>query len=563
MDIFTQISLLVVMAAVIAIIMRILRQPLMIGYILTGILVGPSVLNVVKSHDAISAFANIGIALLLFIIGLGLNPKVLHELGKVATITGIFQVTITAALGYGLAVAFHFPAMAALAIGICLSFSSTIIILKLLSDKKENTRLFAKLTIGLLLAQDIIAAIVLLISSGGHDGFSVDRILWLAVKGLALAVFLVLANLQILPRFQKIIASNQELLFLFAIGWGFGIATLAEHLGLSLEIGALIAGISLATLPYSQEISTRLRPLRDFFIIVFFIQLGSGLALGHLNGVWWPVIILSLAVIVLKPVIVMSILGLLGYTKRTSFKAALTNSQISEFSLVFIVLLANNGSVSGRVVSVITLVAIITIAISSYLITYSDGIYVALQDHLRLFESSRANFEQETAAQTYDIVQFGYNRGGAELLKVFKSIKGKKTVVVDYNPEVIDILERRKVHYIYGDASDLELLDEIGIERAKIIVSSISDFDTNKFLITQLEARNTRAVIIARADSAEEATQLYALGASYVTVPHYVGAEKLSSFLKRHGFKKEEFERYRKNHLVKLQGHYALEHELE
>ena len=276
-NLFTELSLIIAVGAGVSMILRILKQPLIIAYILTGVIVGPSVLHLIADVESIKVFSEIGITLLLFIIGLGLNVRVVREVGKVAGLVGVTQVFLTILLGYTTSFALGFTKTESLLLGLALSFSSTIIILKLLGDKKEHGRLYGKITIGVLLVQDVLAMIALIFitaSSDGH-GFSLASLGLLAAKGVGITVPLFVIALHVLPRFRRTIAGSQEFLFLFAIAWGFGAATLYKYLGFSIEIGALIAGISLASTPYAQEISSRLRPLRDFFVVVFFSFIGK------------------------------------------------------------------------------------------------------------------------------------------------------------------------------------------------------------------------------------------------------------------------------------------------
>jgi len=559
-SIFAELSLIIAVGAGIALVMRLVRQPLIIGHIITGIIVGPSVFHLVKSADTIDVFSSIGIALLLFIIGLGLNPKVVKEVGKVAGITGAMQVALSTLIGYGSGLVLGLTKLEALFFGMALAFSSTIIILKLLSDKKEQTRLYGKVVTGILLVQDIVAATALLfVTANGTGYFTLGRLIWLATKGAVIGAPLLVIGNVVLPRVHKFIAGSQEFLFLFAIGWGFGAAALFEQAGFSLEIGALLAGVALASLPYAQEISARLRPLRDFFIIVFFITLGTRLCFGHI-GLLLPVIIFgSFIVIVIKPLIVMTIMGLLGYTKRTSFKTAVATAQISEFSLVFIILGNKQNMIGDDLVAIITIIALISIACSAYMIIYADKLYAVFEQHLSMFEKHKKPQTREYERRRgYDMVLFGYHKGGQEFLKLFAGMK-QSYLIVDYDPEVIDILERQKADYVYGDATDIELLEEISLDKAKLIVSTITDFDTTVFLAKLLNDKQSSAVFICHADMVAEADELYELGVSYVMMPHYIGSEKISAFIKRSGLNKNEFRRFRKKHMEYLHSHYDLE----
>jgi len=554
-NIFSELSVVIAIGAGIALVMRLIKQPLIIGYILTGIVVGPSILNIIKSESTINVFANIGIALLLFIIGLGLNPRVVKEVGKVALITGGVQILFTALVGFLFSRAFGWSKTESLFVGLALAFSSTIIILKLLSDKKEQTRLYGKITIGILLLQDIVAALALVLVAARSEGaFSVNALLLLGFKGLLIAIPMYLISVYILPRMNKVIAGSQEFLFLFAIGWGFGAAALFEYFGFSLEVGALFAGVALASLPYAQEIASRLRPLRDFFVVVFFIVLGTRLSFTNIFGLILPIAIFLLIVVLVKPFTVMATMGILGYTKNTSFKAAGSLAQISEFSLVFILLGQQQGLVRPNIANIMTIVALITIATSAYAITYSNQIYTILERNLTLFERRKTHQEKEQKHH-YDMILFGFNKGGQEFVRVMEQMK-KKYVVVDYDPEVIDVLEHQQITYLYGDVTDLELLEELNMASAKLVVSTVSDHETNLFLVRWLEKVNPHAVFVCAAETATQASSLYEEGAAYVMMPHYIGSEKIGSFIKRNGFNKTEFRKFREKHLQYLETHY-------
>ncbi len=559
-DLFLELSLIIAIGAGIALIMRLLKQPLIIGHILTGILVGPSALSLISSADTIEVFSKIGIALLLFIIGLGLNPKIIREVGKVTLIAGAVQIILTGAAGFAVGALFGLSKTESVVLGTALSFSSTIIILKLLSDKKEQSRLYGKITVGILLIQDVLATIALLVFTAHSDsgGFALSQLLLLTGKGLLIGIPLIIIGTKVLPRLRKLIAGSQEFLFLFSIGWGFGSAALFEVAGFSIEIGALFAGVSLATLPYAQEISARLRPLRDFFVVVFFINLGATLSFANFTSII-PLVLASLfVVIIVKPWSVLLSMGLLGYTKRTSFKTAVSLAQISEFSLVLSALALSDGKISQDVAATLTIVALISIAISTYASVFDDGVFGFFEKHFLLFERAKTNNERGKNRKSYELVLFGYTRGGHEFIKVFKSL-GKKFVVIDYDPEAIDALERSEIDFLYGDASDQELLDEADLSKAKMIVSTITDFEVNKSLVHSLESSNPNAVFITHADTLEQASEFYEMGVSYVMLPHYIGSEKISAFIKKSGLKKSEFRKFRDKHIAYLESHFTAE----
>ncbi|HUC95744.1 MAG TPA: cation:proton antiporter [Candidatus Saccharimonadia bacterium] len=560
--VFVTLSIVIVIAAIMALIMRLIHQPLIIGHILTGIIVGPFAFHILKSASTIDTFSNIGIALLLFIIGLGLNPKVIKEVGKIAGLAGVVEVFLVSALGFLVGHLLGFDFRQSVFLGVALSFSSTIIILKLLSDKKEQNRLYGKITIGILIIQDILAAVALLfVTSQGHNhNLSISNLAWLATKGILATILLFLIGTKLLPKIHKFIASSPEFLFLFAIAWGFGCAALFEGFGFSLEIGALLAGVSLAGLPFAQEISARLRPLRDFFIIVFFISLGSRLNLSNFGANLKLLILSGIIVILIKPLTVMFTILLSGYTKQTSFKTAISLGQISEFSIVLILLGNSSGIVPSSIVNVITILALMSIGISTYLINYSNFWYKLFQKPLSYLERRTIHKDRTIHQHQYELLLFGYKKGGQEFIRLFQSLE-KKFVVIDYDPEVIESMDRQHINSIFGDATDIDLLEEVGIEKSKLIVSMITDHDTNVFLLKLIYKINPESIIIVHAETIEKATELYELGASYVVMPHYIGSENIGSFIKNSKLKKSEFIKYQEKHVNYIKNHYALEKE--
>ncbi|HET8708995.1 MAG TPA: NAD-binding protein, partial [Candidatus Saccharimonadales bacterium] len=304
---------------------------------------------------------------------------------------------------------------------------------------------------------------------------------------------------------------------------------------------------------------SRLKPLRDFFVVLFFISLGESLNIGGLGTALAPALVLSFIVIVLKPTIVTSTLGLLGYPKRVAFKAGINLSQISEFSIVLVVLAAANGLVSKELSATVTIVAMITITTSTYLMKYDNELFVQF-DRMKLFGKlfggSRI-YKESSGKTSYQLILFGYHRGGHEFIRTFKQLK-RKYLVVDYDPNVIELLQKDNIPCQYGDATDTELLEEISVHTAKLVVSTITDFETNQELARHLNLYNPEAVLVCNANSYEEAMQLYEMGCSYVMIPHFAGSERLSSLIHRNGISRAHFDRYRAKHLQHLEANHPL-----
>lgn len=550
-SVFYQLSLVLAIAAVVSFIFRAFRQPLIIGYILTGFLAGPSLLDVIRDNEAFSSFSQIGIALLLFVIGLGLNVAVIRTTGKPVFMSFLAVVMGVGALAIGASSIMGWTRTEGLVMALALLFSSTIVVIKTLSDKKEQSRLYSQIAIGVLLVEDIVATVALIFVSAqtGTSATSADFIL-LLLKGIVLAGGLVLSGVFILPRTVHLFAKSQELLYIFALAWAFGIASIFWWYGFSLEVGALFAGVALAHLQYAQEIATRLKPLRDFFIVLFFVELGQNMSFDNMSQALVPALVFSAIVMFIKPLMIMTSLGVGGYTKQTGFKAAIHLSQISEFSIVLVVLAVSTGVVRDELASVVTLTAVITIVLSAYLMKYDDVLYRKWQKPLSIFERSKTKREVR-ALKNYPLVLLGYRKGGYEFVRTFREMK-KKYVVIDFDPEVIEHLEHQHINNLYGDVTDLELLEELSLHKSELIVSMITDIDANRLLLRHITGHNKEAIFVCHANTFEQAVKLYEEGAAYVLLPHFIGSEQANTFIKRNGSDKQAFEEYRKRHLEVL-----------
>jgi Trk K+ transport system NAD-binding subunit len=368
-------------------------------------------------------------------------------------------------------------------------------------------------------------------------------------------------SIYVLPALSKFFAKSQEFLFLFSIGWGLCLAALFYYIGFSMEIGALIAGITLSMSPYHYEISSKMRPLRDFFIIIFFILLGSQMVFGNITSLIIPAIIFSLFILIGNPLIVMLLMGLLGYRKKTSFQAGLTVAQISEFSLILIALGVRVGHLTNEILSFVTIVGLITIAGSTYLIIYSNKIYPFLSKYLSIFEKEKIRKDEKSnKLKNYDIILFGCKRVGFDILEALKKLK-KKCLVVDYNPKTILQLSKEKIDCKYGDADDDEFLKELNLSKAKMVISTIPEFETNLLLINKVRWNNKKAIVIVVSHNIEKTHLLYECGATYVIMPHFLGGWRASTMVRKHGLRIKEFLKEKEKHLKQIKAKKALGHE--
>ncbi len=443
-----------------------------------------------------------------------------------------------------------------------MTFSSTIIVLKLLNDRGDNDKLYGKISVGFLLVQDLVAVIIFLgittvsgvLNSGEVNtalAIGKDLFLLLIYGGLA-SFFLYFISKYILPKLVNFVGGNQEILFIFSIAWGLGLSALFYGLGFSIEIGALIAGVMLAASPFAYEIGAKMKPLRDFFILIFFILLGSQMVLSQFATIIGPSLILSLFVLVGNPLIVYVLLNLLKYRTRTAFMSGLVISQVSVFSLILVALGYSFGHIDQSVVSIVTLVTVITILGSTYLMHYADWIYKKIFKFLIFIAIYKhPHCKPASLESSPEIIIFGYDRVGSYFVSVAKKIT-QNYLVVDYNPKSIKRLEKDKIPFKYGDAEDLEFLQEIGFQHSRLIVSTIPEHRANLLLVKYYRKNNKKDIIIVLAHKVSDAKELYKVGASYVVMPHHLGAHYAAQMINKHGFNTLGFNKERELHLAKL-----------
>jgi Kef-type K+ transport system membrane component KefB len=563
MHLFTEFSLVIGVATLVALLMRLLRQPLIIGHILTGLIVGPFFLGFIGSPEILSFFSEIGIAILLFTVGLSINPKAMREFGKVALFTGLGQIIFTSIIGYLISIALGFDPLSAFYIAITLTFSSTIIIMKLVTDKGDLEKLYAKIAVGFLLVQDLVAIMLLftvpLVAAGGGSWTRIPIILG---SGIALVIATLYASSQIFPKLNNYFAKSEEFLFLFSLAWGMGMATLFKHFGFSLESGALIAGIALSSLNTKYEINARLNPLRDFFIVLFFVSLGSQMLLDGLASTIGAAIVLSAFVLLGKAVILMAITGYLGYRKKTSLQTGFTVAQVSEFSLIFMAMGLKLGHISPETLSLVTLVALITIFGSSYFILYSDRIYDLLGKYLNVFERKNIH-EQKLNPKIFNYFLFGSGRIGYDFLSALKDEKDD-FLIIDHDPDTIRRLELEGFNTLYGDSADLELLESLDFSKAKMMVSTIPELKTNLLIAHAAQKQSSdydAIVMIAVSHNIEDSLKLYDEHYDYVIMPHFIGGNFAAELVQRLQKDKKQFSSIKEKHVDYLLNKKRIGHE--
>lgn len=488
-SVFSQIGVILGLAAVGGIIAQFLKQPLIVAFIVVGILIGPSGFEMVSHSSEIELFARLGIALLLFVVGLKLDLHVIRTVGPVALASGLGQVFFTSVVGYFIALMLGFGHVPAIYIAVALTFSSTIIIVKLLSDKREVDALHGRIAVGFLIVQDIVVVLVMIGLTAYGQADSDTSLGWEAVeiilKGGAMLIVVALLMRYVLPWLLHRLAHSTELLMLFAIAWAVIGATTGEVLGFSKEVGAFLAGISIASTAYREQVAARLVSLRDFLLLFFFVELGATLDLSMLGSQVFAASIFSLFVLFGNPLIVMVIMGYMGYRKRTGFLAGLTVAQISEFSLILAALGLSLGHLNQEVVGLITLVGLITISASTYMILYSHQIYERYARFLSLFERRIPYREMNDAAgaeQNIEILLVGLGRFGASVASNLAK-RNCQFVAVDFDPETVRRHSRDGYNVRYGDVENPEFVASLPLDKINWVVSTVRDSQINRMLL--------------------------------------------------------------------------------
>jgi len=535
-SIFFEITVIVCLAAFLAIIFRALKQPTILAYILTGIIIGPLGLFEVNNQEVFQTMAELGITFLLFMVGLELKLKDLQSVGRVALLTGIGQILFTSFFGYLICLALGFSPLTSLYISVALTFSSTIIIVKLLSDKKDLNSLYGKISVGFLLVQDFFAILALILLSGfNQESLSVLTFAAIVLKALVLFAVIIYLSKSILPRLVDKISHSGEILFLFSIAWVFGMAAFVSSpiVGFSIEIGGFLAGLALANSSENFQIVARVRALRDFFITIFFVILGMKMVFSNASVILPPAILLSLFVLIGNPLIVIAIMSLMGFRRRTAFLAGLTVAQISEFSLIVVFMGNKIGHLSSEVISLVTVVGVITFTFSTYMIVNGNKLYKLLNPYLKIFERKHTKGEQTGIVGEFSghAILIGANRTGEAILNEYKDLTNE-VVVVDFDPDVVKGLKDKGFIALFGDISDPDIQEKAQVDKAKIIISTVPDLEDNLFLLGALKPENRKVKVVVVAQDRNEAKSLYKAGADYVVIPNLSAGRYIAKIIK-------------------------------
>ncbi len=556
----TDLGFLIILATLVAFAARLLRQPLIPAYILTGIILGPLVLGVIKDELLIGHIAELGIAFLLFVVGLEINLKKLKYVGAVATVGGLIQVLAVYFVGYFAALSLGFAQFEAIVLGLVVTFSSTMIVIKLLSDKGEIDTLHGKIILGILIIQDIVVilALAMISSIGNFDPMVAISAL---LKGLGLFATAFVFGRFIFPKVFEFASRSHELLFLSSLTVMFGFSILAYVLDFSIAIGAFLGGLALAHLPYHLDIIGKVNPIKSFFATIFFVAIGMQLAPFSISVMWKTLLVLLGIILIVKPLILFLITSLFGYEKRTSFLTGLSLAQNSEFSLILVSLPFVLGAISKELFSLVIFLTVITMVLTSYLLEFKNKFYFVFYPLLSLFEKipmpMAKKLEYFKRSKHKEIVLIGKHRMGSIFYDTLKRMK-KSIIVIDNNPDIIRKMINKEESCIYGDVSNPEVLEKTNLNKVKIIISTVPNEEDSLFLLSYIKKRNPNIKLLVTAGHAYEADKLYKLGADYVILPNILSGEKVSLILRHSLRDKGYLRRIKEKHtkfLSKLNGY--------
>lgn len=549
------IGIIITVATIFAYLASAIKQPLIPAYIFAGILIGPVGLSLITSQSYIMALSELGIAFLLFIVGMELDLRRLRGVGIFPAVAGIAQILLVFGAGYLAGAYLGFTSMESFYTGLILAFSSTMVVIKLLADNVELNTLHGRIIIGILLVQDLLVVLALSIISNINN--LTPEIFSLAVvKGLGLFSMALLSSKYLLPVIFKYAAKSQELLFLTAVTMCFLFGGAAYLLDFSIAVGAFIAGVGMAAFPYNLEIIGRIRSLRDFFATMFFVSLGMQFSSVSLSGLLVPTLVLLGICVIVKPAILILLSVLYGYEQRTAFIVGIDLAQISEFSLILVALGVTLGHVGADLFAITTILAIISIGFTSYFVEYDEAVYHIFSDMMSRLHGIVPNhrkkrLEHKIKELEDHTILIGCHMMGYDLIK---ELKHKNLVVVDYNPEVIRGLIEDGIPCIYGDIGNIEILERLNIHDAKLIISTIPSFSDNELLIKRAKEENSKAILVVSTQYVDQALELYSVGADFVVMPKYLTGRMLAIYTKRLIHGRLDIKDIRRNHIRTLKG---------
>ncbi|RLG21652.1 hypothetical protein DRN74_01990 [Candidatus Micrarchaeota archaeon] len=552
------ISIIIVIATIFAYFTRLLRQPLILGYILAGVFIGPLGLGIVTNSAEMVALSELGIAFLLFGAALEIDISKLKGVANVSVLAGLLQVGLTIVFGFLASMFLGLDIISATYVSVILAFSSTMVVVKLLTDNFAINSLHGRLMIGLLVVQDILAIVAISFLDNLGKPLSMALLYQIILNGLGLLALAVLINKLVLVSLLRRVAKSQELFFLTVVSTCFVFMGFSYSLGFSIAIGAFIAGISLSMFRYNVEISGEVRSLRNFFSTLFFVSLGMQLTTIGRAEVSMLLLFLFIAIFV-KPLIISLVYLLLGYGGKLSLRIGLSLAQVSEFSFIIAAAGVSSGQLSPELFSVVTTVIIVSVLLTPYLFRYHSFIYDILWAFEQISNISvplffrrriRRHTREHELLPRKSIVLIGCDKMGERILNELGDTK--KLLVVDYNPDVIENLSRRNIYSIYGDAYSDAVIKRMNVETVKVFISTIPDSQITAALIKRIKKLNPKVAFLARANFTDDAIDLYKAGADMVIMPDIVAGQRMAEYIRLLHRNPQKIQEIKKRHLEYL-----------
>jgi CPA2 family monovalent cation:H+ antiporter-2 len=534
-NILFDIGIIIIIATMLSYVARLLKQPLLLAYVLAGVIIGPFGLGLIANSTDITLMAELGVAFLLFMVGLEIDFRKLKHVGKAVIAGGIFQILITFCIGFGLSALMGWDFVIGVYVGLLVAFSSTMLVTRLLIDKGELNTLQGRIMIGILIIQDLAVILVLPLLGNLGAVMSIELLSNIIIKGIGLFSIAVVLNRFIFPRVLDYAAKAREILFLTAISICFVFIGFSSVLGFSIVIGAFIAGLALGSFPYNLEIVGETHALMDFFSIIFFATLGMQFNLIAIQGMWPQFIILLAALLLIKPIILVLTYLVMGYGGRISSMVGIGLGQASEFSFILAAqgLALGHFAANPQIYTLIISAVLTSMVITLYLTKFRYKIYKFFLKGKNIPGFRRLGFAHQVAGLGKEpdkisrhVVIFGADIMGSRIVN-YLIRKGAKFIVAEHNPEKVKSLSSVGVYSVYGEADNEELLRSVGLYRAKLAVITIPEPDVACFIIKRAKRRNKNIQIFARAYTKQEKELLMKAGADYVIVPELVSGDKL------------------------------------
>ncbi|RLJ06211.1 MAG: hypothetical protein DRP18_01360 [Candidatus Aenigmatarchaeota archaeon] len=532
MDPLLHIGLILIIATFIAYLAKIFRQPLIVAYVLAGILIGPMGFGLIKNTSEITALAELGIAFLLFTVGLELDFQKLRNVGAVSVGGGIIQVVLTFVLGFFVSEWLGFNSTTSVYIGLLVAFSSTMIVTKFLVDRNEINTLHSRIMLGILLLQDIMVIMILPVLTT-QTALSLEILATIFIKGFGLFSIAVVLNRFVFKRILDYAAETYEILFMTAISICFLFIGLAVALGFPVSIGAFIGGLAIASFPYNLEIEGEIHSLRDFFAVIFFVSLGMSINLMVVYNMFFEFLVILFVILLIKPLILSIIYLLLGYGGRNASRIGLGLAQASEFSFI----LATQGLLLGHLntqnYSFILSIVVISMVTTPYFMQFRNNFYRFFSNIQPSFLKKKITSKRVQKIEKHPkkslenhIIIFGAHRMGGRIIEYLKK-KKKNFIVVENNPEIVKRLSNEGVYCKYADADNEDILRVVGLYKANLAVITVPNNEIACFVTRRAKRFNPVIKIFARAHSVQEAENLYNCGADFVVVPEFESSEKI------------------------------------